>query len=152
MPLTLLPARREDIPRLVEILFLAFAHDPLLMTCYPSTPSNHAWWTQTMLHQMEHPSTIVMKIDDSETEETVSFAKWHIHQESSDGTPGETTQGAVQPTNPSPDMNVSACNSLATAQYTMRESVISARPHICKSMAPEPNPYIHTYIHTQMHR
>lgn len=37
MALTHSPASREDIPHLVQILFLAFANDPLLMTCYPAT-------------------------------------------------------------------------------------------------------------------
>lgn len=73
-----------------------------------------------------------MKITDSETEEIVSFAKWLIHQESNDETSSETALGAVQPTNPSPDMNISACKSLAEAQYKMRTALMSTRSHICK--------------------
>ena len=138
MPLTLTQAAREDIPRLVQILFQAFANDPLLMACYPATPANHTWWVQTILTQMQHPSTFIMKITDDETGETVSFAKWLLHQESGDG---ENASGAVQPTNPSPDMNVPACQRLAEAQYKMRSSLLSARSHICKTLAPLSSPF-----------
>lgn len=136
MPLILSPAIPDDIPRIVEILFLAFANDSLLMTCYPSTPSNHAWWIQTIRTQMQHPSTIIIKIVDDDTGETVSFAKWLIHQDTHDGSPASGPSGAVQPTNPSPDMNVPACQSLAEAQYKMRSSLLSTRPHICKPLTP----------------
>ena len=133
MTLTLFPASREDIPRLVQILFSAFANDPLLMKCYPATSANHAWWTQTFLNQMQHPSTVIMKITSDETGETVSFAKWLIHREFHNGTSSGGASGAVQPTNPSPDMNVPACKSLSEAQYKMRTSLMSTRSHICKT-------------------
>ena len=75
-----------------------------------------------------------MKIVDSETEETVSFAKWLVHRQPDDGVRSEATSGAVQPVNPSRDMNVPAWQSLAEAQYKMRTSIMSARSHICKSL------------------
>ena len=75
MPLTLSPASRDDIPRLVQILLPAFANGSLLMTSYPAPPSNQTWWVQTILSQMQHPSTFVMKVFDEENGETISFSK-----------------------------------------------------------------------------
>lgn len=137
MPLTLSPASREDIiPRLVQILFSAFATDALLTTCYPSTPANHTWWVQTIENQTQHPSTPIMKISDSATGETISFAKWSVQHRQSHDSGG--TSGAVQPTDPSPDMDLPACQRLAEAQYEMRKSLLSTRSHICKSCFPSP--------------
>jgi len=41
---TLRPATADDIPRLVEILYAAFADDQVLKTAYPDTPRNRTWW------------------------------------------------------------------------------------------------------------
>ena len=105
------------------------------MTCYPSTRLNHTWWVQTILYQMQQPSTVIVKINDSETGHIISFAKWLIDQNSSNGsvTSVSAASGAVQPTNPSPDMNLPACHRLAEAQYQMRKSLLSTRSHICKN-------------------
>lgn len=84
MPLALSPASKEDLPRLVQILFsafAAFASDSLLMTYYPTTPSNHTWWVQTILSQMQHASASIMKVVDEETGDIISLAMWFIRQE-----------------------------------------------------------------------
>ena len=41
---TLRPVTADDIPRLVEILYAAFADDQVLKVAYPDTPRNRTWW------------------------------------------------------------------------------------------------------------
>lgn len=135
MPFTLSQAAEKDIPALIEFFFDAFANDPLIMTCYPATSANREWWLNTILTQMKHPSTVVMKVIEGDTGEAVSFAKWSIQQRTS----SEEASGAVQPNEPSPDMNVEACKSLADAQYKMRSALMGDRDHICELSPVPPN-------------
>lgn len=137
MSLKITPALAQDVPSMVDILFRAFADDTLLIgTCYPDTPANRKWWIQTMTAQMAHKDqTLVFKIvdntsrDENGDEKLVAWAKWLVYRSTDAG----KVAGAVNPdVDPSPDMNLEACRSLAEGQYKMRESIIGGRDHYCR--------------------
>lgn len=135
MTFTIQPAQPADVPTLTSILFAAFAADALLLQkCYPDTQANRDWWTATMLDQIAHPTTQIMKVVDDENDTIVAFAKWSCHgselEKESEGHGG----GAVQPSNkPSPDMNLVACERLAAAQFKMQKDMMGERGHYCGS-------------------
>lgn len=134
-PMQLVPAIAADAPRLVDILFTAFVNDGLIVgACYPDTPANRAWWVRSITAQMASSQSIVYKAiadDDS----IVAWAKWQVQRSATD----TQAEGAVNPSNePSPDMNLEACQKLSRAQYTMREQVMKGRDHYCISFKPAP--------------
>ena len=131
----LVPATADDVPRLIDILFTAFADDGLIVgTCYPDTPANRKWWVRSMTGQMGSGQTSVYKaVADDGT--IAAWAKWLVQRSST------KAEGAVNPSNePSPDMNLDACQSLAHAQYAMREAVMQGRVHYCISSLTLPIP------------
>lgn len=146
MPLRVLQTTKADIPSLIDILFTAFQHDPLLIgTCYPDTPANRQWWIENVTSQLSHPETLLLKVVDEE-DNIISWAKWLLpssittHQRLQGGDEGEVT-GAVNPSlSPSPDMNLTACQSLADGQYKMRKEVLAGREHLwLNAIATSPN-------------
>lgn len=92
-----------------------------------------------------HPSTIITKIDDSETGATVSFAKRLTHQQSANSIDGETVAGArtthefISRHEP-PRLH-------STSHGDARISNLHAIAHLQES--PQPNPYRHTAMTTE---
>ena len=135
MTLTIQHGQPADVTILTTILFTAFAADPLLLQkCYPDTQANRDWWTATMLDQIAHPTTQIVKVVDDESGAIVAFAKWSLHGSKLDKELEGHSGGAVQPSNrPSPDMNLDACERLAAAQFKMQKELMGERGHYCES-------------------
>lgn len=83
MPLQLAPASEADLPKILEVQFAAFAHDPImrLMFPHPTPPATFEKAVDRARTDFRNPDVAFMKVIDTQTGEIVSFAKWNIYKQ-----------------------------------------------------------------------
>ncbi|TGO20838.1 hypothetical protein BPAE_0262g00150 [Botrytis paeoniae] len=79
MNLTLRPATTADAEALANIYFSAFSSDEISLLCFPRSPVSWTWWYNSILSEIQDPSSHFLCIHDSSspTSEIISYAKWN---------------------------------------------------------------------------
>ena len=84
MPLLIRPAVEADLERIVEILFEAFAPDPLTQIMFPHGGENPEAKNKALEQNRKdfhNPVITYMKIVDTDlNDEVIAFAKWYIYK------------------------------------------------------------------------
>ncbi|KAF5879156.1 putative gnat family protein [Botrytis fragariae] len=79
MTLILRPATIADAEALTNIYFSAFSSDEISLLCFPRSPVSWTWWYNSILSEVQDPSSHFLCIQDSSspTPEIISYAKWN---------------------------------------------------------------------------
>lgn len=81
MPLLLRLAQKEDAHSMTDIYISAFGRDPIALRAFPlHTTSFHDFWFNSILEDMQNPSSHYICIYDSDVEDhpIVAYAKWNL--------------------------------------------------------------------------
>ena len=131
MPLITDKAQEADIPKLLDIMYTAFADDPWDRIMFPQIPPPDrrgltiARWRDEV---SVDPHTAFMKVVDTDLNESIAFARWHIYRTERPESEwkGAEARGWDEGT------NVEAANEFYYKIHEKREKVMGGKPHCCK--------------------
>ena len=134
MPFIVQEAVTEDVERLSDIQYAAFAGDPWGRIMFPTTPPPPGADTPTKRRYSKliesDPDVAVMKVVDTDSNEMVGFARWELFFKERPESEWKTNLKGKREEDEG--ANAEAIHALITAVSKAEERSIAGRPHCCK--------------------
>lgn len=130
MPLTLSLANEEDLPKIVNVQFAAFASDEIQRFMYPF-PTPPPTFEQALIRariDFPRPECAFVKVMDTDIGELVAFAKWLIYKHERP----EEEWNKQEKRTWAEGTNAELANEFIGAINEKRRKIMKGTPHCCR--------------------